>query len=475
MEITGREEEIRVLQECYDSGKPEFVAVYGRRRIGKTFLVKETFRDRFDFYATGIVNGAASRQLQTFTEAVNEYAQTEHGTARDWFEAFNYLKDHLKVLLSKRPNRRILVFLDELPWFDTQRSGFFSALDYFWNSFASDKPALMLIACGSAASWMVNKLIKDTGGLHNRVTRRILLMPFSLAETKRYLESNGLRLSPYQVIETFMALGGVPFYLSLLRKSKSPTQNINDLCFKSGGDLTSEFDVLYTSLFKKAKRHMQVVEALAVKNKGLTRNEIAQLSGLPNGGTLTDILDELELSGFIRSYAPFGRKTRGSLYQLVDFFTLFYFNFMKNLKANDDEFWIHVQGSGMQNAWSGYAFEQVCQWHIRQIKDALGIAGILTSVSSWRSEKSDPGAQIDLVIDRSDGTINLCEIKYVSSEYVISRDYDRKLRNKVAAFERETKTRKALHTTFITVYGLAQNEYANNVQSEVTADALFKE
>jgi len=475
MDIVGRIEEQRILLECYDSGRPEFVAIYGRRRVGKTFLVKEVFRERFAFYTTGIIDGAANRQLKSFTDALNEQAGTDLATAKDWFEAFKHLKDYLALLIDRQSGKRILVFLDELPWFDTKKSEFRAALDYFWNSFASDKSEIMLITCGSAASWMVNKVILATGGLHNRVTRRIALKPFSIAETEQFLNLKGLRLSPYQVIEIYMVLGGIPFYLNLLSKSKSPTQNINDLCFSSDGELTREFDILYASLFKKAERHLRIVEALATKNKGLTRKELALLTGLYDGGTLTNLLSELELSGFIRIYTPFGKKSRGSLYQLVDFFTLFYYNFMRNHKKGDDEFWIHSLNSGKQRAWKGYAFEQVCQWHIKQIRIALGIAGVATTISSWRSSGSDSGAQVDLVIDRNDGIINLCEVKYSDSQYTITKEYDRNLRNKVAAFVSETKTRKAVHTIFITVYGLARNEYAANVQFDITAEDLIKE
>ncbi|MDR3295096.1 MAG: ATP-binding protein, partial [Clostridiales Family XIII bacterium] len=370
--------------------------------------------------------------------------------------------------------KRILVFLDELPWFDAQKSEFVSALDHFWNSFASSQPEIMLIACGSAASWMVKNLLNNTGGLHNRVTRRIVLNPFSLAECKRFFEQKGVVMSPYQIIETYMVFGGVPFYLNLISKRKSPAQNINDLCFGTDGELTGEFEVLYASLFRKAERHVSAVRALATKNKGLTRDEIAKLAKLPKGGTLSGVLKELELSGFIRVYRPFGKKARGALYQLADPFTLFHFNFMEGGKTNDESFWIHALESGGHHAWSGYAFEQVCQWHVREIKAALGISGMIADVAGWRSEKSGPAAQIDLVIDRSDGVINLCELKYANGEYTVTKEYDSKLRNKRDAFLRETKTKKALHTTFVTVYGLFRNVYAANIQSEVTADALFK-
>jgi AAA+ ATPase superfamily predicted ATPase len=474
MNLIGREKERQMLLDSYGSGKPEFVAVYGRRRVGKTFLVKEQFRGELAFYTTGIMNSTARRQLQTFMDSLREYSGEDYPAAKDWFDAFKHLKTHLRALIEKQPGKRLLVFIDEIPWLDTAKSEFVSALDYFWNSFASSHPEIMLIACGSAASWMVKKLLQNTGGLHNRVTRRIALKPFSLAECKLFCAAKGLVLSNYQIIEIYMVLGGIPFYLDLLSSRKSPVQNINDLCFSADGELANEFQMLYSSLFSKPERHMRVIEALASKNRGLSNNEIVAATGLAKGGTLSQILTELELSGFIRPYHPYERIKRGRLYQLIDPFTSFYFNFLVGKRATDNNFWLHALNSGGRNAWSGYAFEQVCITHTEQIKASLGIAGVTSDISSWRSTASNPGAQVDLIIDRNDGVINLCEIKYSNAEFAINRAYDQVLRERKATFVRETKTRKAVHTTFVTVYGLKKNEFSANVQSEVLADDLFR-
>jgi len=473
MDIIGRQGEQRSLMECYDSGQPELVAVYGRRRVGKTYLINETFRGKMDFYATGVLGGKSHRQLETFTESVAEALHRDLDVADDWYAAFKYLKEYIQDLLVRKQGERILLFLDELPWFDTQKSEFVPALDYFWNSFASKIPEVMLIVCGSAASWMAKNILSNTGGLHNRVTMRIPLRPFSLAECKTFFERKGIVMSPYQIIETYMVFGGVPFYLNQISKSKSPAQNINDICFKEGGALKDEFSVLYASLFKKSERHEAVVRALATKNRGLTRDEIAKRAKIKKGGTLRNVLSELELSGFVRSYKPFGKKQRGRLYQLIDSFTLFYLNFMEGREPVDEFYWVHSVGTAKHNAWSGYAFEQVCLLHTTEIKKALGISGMASDVSGWRSETENSNAQIDLVLDRSDGIINLCEMKYTSEEYVITKKYSMELRNRRAAFIRETKTRKAVHLTFVTVYGLFKNEYEHDIQSEVTAEMLF--
>jgi AAA+ ATPase superfamily predicted ATPase len=474
MNIIGRASEKENLKYHYESWRPEFIVVYGRRRVGKTYLIKEFFQERFDFYATGAINADIKQQLHNFAERLQEHSRRSISEPENWFDAFRSLREYLEGLIAKDSKMRRVIFIDELPWFDTRKSGFVSALDYFWNSWASSRPQIMLIACGSATSWMMNKIILSTGGLHNRLTGRIALQPFTLAECKDYYEANGIVMSEYQMIEAYMIVGGIPYYLSLFRRKQSLAQNINRLCFKQGGELTSEFHVLYNSVFKEADVHMRVVKALSRKNKGMTRSEISTLTNIKKGGTLTRVLLELEQCGFIRRYNPFAKKTRGALYQLVDSFSLFYLNFMDSASANDDGFWLKFLEGGAHHAWAGYAFEQVCGWHIPQIKEALGISGIIANTSGWRSTNSDPGAQIDLVIDRYDGVINLCEMKYSNDEFEITKSYDKKLREKREAFRRETKTKKALHITMITSFGLLRNEYAGNIQSEVTGEDLFR-
>jgi hypothetical protein len=332
----------------------------------------------------------------------------------------------------------------------------------------------MLIVCGSATSWMINNLIKNRGGLHNRVTRRMYIEPFTLGECEAYYKANHIVMNRYQMLECYMILGGVPYYLSLLDKSNSLAQNIDALCFSPNGSMREEFSSLYASLFRNAENHIKIVEALGRKTKGLTREEIIAATKLPPGGNLTKTLEELEQCGFIRSYHAFGKKERDKLFQLVDFFSLFHLNFIRDNKYNDDRFWTNSIENARHRAWSGYAFEQVCLANIRQIKERLGIAGVLTDVSSWRSQESSPGAQIDLLIDRNDNVINLCEMKYSVAEFVIDKKYDETLRNKKAAFIRETKTRKAIHQTMVTTYGVKRNEYSGQVQSEVRMEDLFR-
>ena len=468
--IIGREREQYLLSQYVESEKPEFIAIFGRRRVGKTFLIKEYFNYKFAFYFSGVENTDKLQQLENFNTALRKYGNEYYPTADSWFRAFEQLIQMLEK--TKKTGKRV-IFIDELPWLDTPRSGFIQALEYFWNTYASEKSDIMLIVCGSATSWMLNKLIKNRGGLHNRVTRQIFIEPFTLKECEEFLKQKKIILNRHQIIESYMIIGGIPYYLEQFEKSFSLPQNIDNLFFKSKGILRFEFERLFSSLFKRSERYIQIIEILAKKRQGLIRDEIVTASGLSDGGTLTKILEELEQCGFIRSYYAYGKLTKERLYQLVDFYSLFYLNFIKNNRHNDENFWTNLIDNAKHRAWSGYAFEQVCMQHIKQIRHKLGISGVVTYTASWRSKKSEPAAQIDLVIERNDKVINLCEIKYANEEFTIDKNLDDNLRHKRGAFKYETKTRKAVHQTMITTYGIKHNMYWNNIQSEVVANDLF--
>jgi AAA+ ATPase superfamily predicted ATPase len=460
------------------SDQSEFTVIYGRRRVGKTFLVREYFQQRFAFYHTGMANTERDEQLKNFNSSLHKYGDMPYPPVNTWIETFEQL---IHLLSHKTQKAKKVVFIDEMPWMDTQNSGFIQALEFFWNSYASAQHNILLIVCGSATSWMMNNLIKNHGGLHNRITRQIYLRPFTLAECEAYFKTKNIVINRHQIVENYMIFGGVPYYLSLMKKEYSMAQNIDNLCFREKGELTEEFENLYASLFKRCENHVKIVEALSRKMQGLTRDEIIKQTKLTNGGGLTKTLNELDLCGFIRKYKGFKKKTRDSLYQLTDFFTLFYFNFMQNNKFDDEHYWTNFIENARHRAWSGYSFEQVCMAHIPQIKHKLGISGILTNVSSWRSKELErgaqtdlAGAQIDLVIERNDKVINLCEMKFANTQFVIDKKYDEVLRHKRATFQAELNLRKAVHLTMITTYGLSHNEYWNNVQSEVTMENLFE-
>lgn len=470
--IVGRVKELEVLRLAKESAAAEFVAIYGRRRVGKTFLVREAFGNQFTFYLTGVAHTSTRQQLTNFHEAILRYDRKFSASApENWFSAF----EHLRRLVEREnsPGKK-LIFFDELPWLDNAKSGFLSALEYFWNSFASARKDMLLIVCGSAASWMITKLIHNRGGLHNRVTRRIRLDPFSLKECEEFFAGRYAVFNRYQLIQLYMVMGGIPYYLDQVNRGQSAAQNISRLCFEDGGILRTEFDDLYSSLFKKAEKHEAVIAALSTKAKGLTRSELIDKAKLPNAGSTTRILKELEESGFIRRYPPFGKKERDALYQLTDPYSLFYLKCIRKGDMLDADSWMTGLDSPSLKAWSGYAFEQVCLAHLGSIKKALGIAAIRTSASSWTGEVNGKGAQIDLLIDRMDQIINVCEMKFSINDFAITRSYFDELRNKIAVFKEHTGTRKAIYLTFVTTFGLQQNEYSTSlVQNSLTMDALF--
>jgi len=469
--LIGRRREKDELLDLFNSERSEFVTIFGRRRVGKTFLVNSLFTKDYAFKVTAVLNDNTKRQLSNFAEALSEYGKQKISELSDWFEAFK----QLRTLLENSNRKRKVVFIDEMPWLDTKKSQFITALEHFWNGWASTQKDIMFIVCGSAASWIAKKLFRNRGGLHNRITRRIYLQPFTLAECRLYASREGLPFDEMNVLETYMILGGIPFYLSLLKKNLSLTQNINRLCFSPGGELREEFHNLYASLFRNANRHILIIEALGKTKSGLTREDIKKLTKLPEGGVLNEALTELELSGFIRKYAPFARNKKGTLYQLVDQFTLFYLSFIKGSSDSDSNYWMKKRETQVFRTWRGYAFEQVCLSHIEQIKKALGITGVITNVESWRSEQSEDGAQIDLLINRNDQVISLCEIKFSDCELAITKKMAQELRHKQSVFVEETQTKKAVHIAMVTPIGVRRNSYYDTIHSIVTAEDLLKD
>ena len=478
-DIIGRSVELGLLQEYIASDKSEFVAVYGRRRVGKTFLIRKAVKDQFSFFVTGVYMATKSEQLTNFAIALQKYSKKESlSIQKNWILAFYELSRYLETL----PEGKKVIFIDELPWMDTAKSGFIAALENFWNSWAVLRNDIKLIVCGSATSWMINNLIKSKGGLHNRLTHHLVLNPFTLQETEAYFKNFGFGFSRKQIAECYMAVGGIPYYLSMMNKSLSASQNIDHLFFSGNAPLKEEFNDLYRALFKNASPHIAVVTALATKQMGLNRKELLSLTKMTDNGAFGVVLEELEQCGFIRTYEPFTTKVTGAtsrqrnnvVYQLVDFYTLFYFNFVNQNRYQDEHFWTSSYNSPLHNSWAGFSFEMLCLTHISQLKYALGISGVQTRVCSWRGQSDRGGAQIDLLIDRKDDTINICEMKFAKAEFEISKDYEDKLTHKLDTFVRSTGTRKTLMLTFITTYGLKQNIHSGIVQRELTLEDLFR-
>jgi uncharacterized protein len=473
--VIGRIEEKVLLHKIEKSGEAELVAVYGRRRVGKTYLIRNGFSKAPVFEFSGIHHANLGQQLESFSLALT----TANGglpvaKPESWLKAFEMLKLYLTPVLKKN---RSVVFFDEFPWIDSARSGFLPAFENFWNTWASKEKNLVVVICGSAASWMIKKVVKNRGGLHNRVTRRMRLLPFTISETEAYLKHRNVKLDRYQLLQLYMAMGGIPQYLKEVEPGESAAQTIDKLCFTKDGLLQDEFKNLYHSLFDSAQNHIEIVRALAKKGKGMTRKEIIETCKLTTGGYATQLLDELTESGFISSYIPFDKTSKDALYKLSDEYSLFYLKFIDGSKATGQGTWLRAMTSSSWTSWSGYAFENICMKHIDPLKNAIGIKDVQTDVSLWRyqpKDKTEKGAQIDLLIDRNDSCINVCEMKFSTGPFDITKGYALELGNKLQVFQAQTKTRKTLFLTMITTYGVKNSQnHPGLVQKEVTMNALF--
>lgn len=464
--MIGRRKEIAEFQRCYNSNRSEFVIVYGRRRVGKTYLVTELYADKFVFSFVGGHHLSKKNQLKNFARALQKYTKGLYEpTLNNWFDAFNCLQDYLLELPS---GKRKVVFIDEMPWIDTARSEFVAALENFWNGWAAQQKDILFIASGSATSWMADKLIDNQGGLHNRITHKIYLRPFTLKEVEEYLEDKGCLWDRYQILQCYMVFGGIPFYLSLLNPQWSLVQNIDELFFRTNAALREEFSELYGALFTHSEKYISIVKALFKQKEGLTRTEISEQTKL-QGSVLTRMLDNLCKCDFVLPYAHYGKNIKNTIYRLSDFYTLFYLRFVENNLSKDEDKWSHLLHTQQVAVWQGLTFELVCLIHLQQIKNALGISGVLTSATSWRSGK----AQIDLLIDRDDRIVNLCEMKFSQASYVITAEYADKLRLRTALFKDSTHCKKGLVNTLVTTYGVLPNKHSSVVQSEITMDDLF--
>lgn len=474
--LIGRKNEREQFDDIYATKKPALVAVYGRRRVGKTFLVRQHFNNNFDFSFTGNYQMSRQGQLSLFNQELRRFSGQDYPLVKDWFSAFEQLRQYLSSL----DNERLVLFFDELPWMETPKSNFIQAFSYFWNTWASTRQGLKLFVCGSSTTWMMENLIGDKGGLYGRVTHTIYLAPFTLGETEAYLHANGIRWNRYQMLETYMIMGGIPFYLEMLKPKLTFDQNIDNLFFAANAPLRMEYGFLFRSLFNDAQLYRQVVETIAKHSQGMTRLQIKEELGMADGGALTVVLENLVRCDFLRRYAAFGKSERNALYQLTDVFSLFHLRFVADNNGQDAQFWSNMRENPSRVAWRGYAFEQVCLHHIPQIKEAIGIKAVLSNVCSWScptftDKDGNPwqGTQIDLLIDRRDQVINICEMKYANDVYIIDKDYEERLRRRLSTFQHLTRTRKALHLTFITTYGLSRNTHSGNVQTEVTMGDLF--
>lgn len=458
--MIGRKEELTILNKAFQSNEPEMVAVIGRRRVGKTFLIRHAYQGKIDFDLTGVQNGTSREQLQNFADRLTLYAKPLFPFQRpaNWLQAFQMLVTWLE---STPKTEKRVIFFDELPWLATRNSDFIKAYGYFWNSWASQQNVCVVI-CGSAASWMIANVVRDKGGLHNRITRRVHLAPFTLAETEAYLLSRNARLDRYQILLIYMALGGIPHYLKEVEGGKTAAQNIDFICFSPNGILNDEFLQLYPALFDNAEVHIKIVRTLAQTWQGLSRNELIESAQLQNNGNTSRALDELVSSGFVSAFYAFGKKIKDLRYRLTDEYSLFYLKFIEENQGFGQSSWQNISQTQSWKSWSGYAFENLALRHVPQIKKALGISGIYTEASSFyqKGNADQAGVQIDLLIDRNDHAINLCELKFYNSEVVITKAMVTELRKKLALFQAASQTNKQIFMTLIAPFSIIPNQHS---------------
>lgn len=476
-DIIGRERETEELMRLFHKRQAQLVALYGRRRVGKTYLVRELFKDRFAFYHTGVSPleieeaNLLEAQLTAFQSSLVEYGGEEAARPKSWMEAFGRLKT---LLQQQDKNNRQLVFIDEMPWMDTPRSGFVTAFEHFWNGWGAGQDNLMLIVCGSATSWIQDNLINSYGGLYDRVNAEIQLLPFSLHETELLLRSQEVTLSRYDILQLYMAVGGIPMYLSYVKPGLSLAQNIDQLFFNSKAKLKGEFERLFNSIFRSPEPYKAIIRQLANRQSGYSRDEISQLTGIPSGKSLSDVLKALEASDFIELYQPFENNKRNKQYRLIDPFCLFYLDQVegRNRKAN---FWRDNENLAALNPWRGRAFENACLGHVEQIKTAMNVGGVASDNAPWtlRGMDGEKGMQLDLVISRSDRVVNLCEMKFVTGEFEVKNDYEMKLRERIQWMVEHVSRRHNVQMTLVTTYGLKFGIHSGIFQRVVTLDSLF--
>lgn len=468
-ELIGRKHEKVILTNALKSNRAELIVVYGRRRIGKTYLIREVYKNHIQFEFSGLHKVSFKEQLTNFNLTLKSYFPKSVNST-GWIEAFHQLQKYLDKLKS---NKKKVIFIDEFPWLDSRKSNFLAAFDNFWNSYASHRDDLVVVVCGSAASYMIKNIVKNKGGLHNRLTQKIQLSPFNLYETEQLLKYHQIKLSRYEILQIYMAMGGVPHYLEKIMPGESAVQILDRLCFSKNGFLRTEFSNVFASLFDQYDNHEAIIRALANVRKGLTRTALLTKSKINSGGTLTKTLEDLEESGFIEKYSPY-QGHKDAIYRLTDEYSMFYIKFIEHTKPSNKGIWMKMQGQQSYKIWSGFSFETICMKHIEHIKEGLKISGINSSNGSWIEKNKDNAAQIDLLIDRDDNVINVCEMKFYNTEYHLDKKYANEIVNKVNNFTIATNTKKSIFVTFITTYGLSKNQYSRQfVQNELTIDDLF--
>ena len=470
--IIGRDAEIGKLKALSGSPQSEFVALYGRRRVGKTFLINQVFKNQFAFKMTGVIEGTLKDQFTAFSDAMEEFGYDMPEKPKDWMTAFVMLKNAMKKTV--KSDERYIIFIDELPALDAENSNVAGAVGYFWNSWASLQDNVVLIICGSATSWMITNVIDSKGGLHDRLTEEMPIHPFTLHEVEEYLNEHQFVWNRQMALQIYMVFGGIPYYLSLLDNSESLVQNIDRLFFSRDTKMRREFRRLFNTLYKHPDRYIDIVKALSKSRHGMTREQLATELKCANNGHLGNKLEDLVHCDLIRKNIVREKeiKSKDAIYQLCDFFSLFYLTFVDRAEI-ETEYWSHHINTPAVNTWMGLAYERICMAHIPQIKRALRIDGISTLNYSWRSKTAKPAVQIDLIIERADKIVNVCEVKYSQDEYELDKEEYERINRRRNTFIKETGLRHASWLTMITTEGLAKGMYSGMIQSVVTLNDLF--
>ena len=478
--MIGRKREFDLLQEAIEKPRAQIITIYGRRRVGKTFLVNEFFNNKYAFKHTAVSpldennktkRGILKIQLQEFHYSMRNYGLShDEPVPANWSEAFHVLQS---LMEQKDDGSNMVIFIDELPWMDTPRSNFLLAFEHFCNDWVLARKNVKLVICGSATSWILDKLLNNKGGLYGRITLPIFVEPFTLGECREFFREGGYAMDEYDIVQAYMAFGGIPYYLDMFRRGLSVPQNLDAILYGRQAPLRNEFDKLFSSQFANPEQMQHIVTILAGKRGGYTRDEIASKGGFSSGGGLTRLLNALTNSTFITPYIPFGESI--TKYRLADPFCIFY---LKHVKDNADatSYWQSYYNSPAASNWAGHAFEDVCLAHIRQIKRALGIGDVITRESSWivPGTENARGMQIDLIIDRDDRKICLCEIKFRQGLFSVDRDYAAKIQQRIARTMELAAEPKPVISVLITTYGLQRNEYAGKFQKVITLEDLFQ-
>ena len=442
MKIYGRDKQIQIFQELLNNKKPAFMAIYGRRRIGKTYLVTEFFKEQKCnfFHLTGVKKAKSSIQLENFKYALEAtYKKSEAASFTNWNQAFVSLSKEIK-----KSKKKTVLFFDEVPWLTGGKSDFLLALDHFWNHYLSSDPNVICIVCGSSASWIIKKIIKGRYGFHHRLTHKIHLHPFDLYETEGFLKLSGLDFGRQQIIELYFAIGGVAKYLTLLKPNLSVVENIQEIIFSKEGLLYDEFEDLYSAIFNKHENYVEIVKLLGQHHYGMTRDEIKKALGVSSGGSLTKWLEDLETADFITAISSYKKNRKEKIYLLTDEFSRFYLTWFAKGRRMPNEYWLQQKRTAKYKTWAGLAFEVLCVKHIDIIKSKLGITGIQTTESFYKNEN----CQIDLLIEREDRCINICEMKYSIS--LDLNEVKKELNFKKESFNKATNNKKQLLATLIT-------------------------